>query len=75
MASQEERILKFKRNVEALNNQFLGWCSSQLEIKPSSLLSAGLSDYLRHAGKLQLEFSDIISAGDDGEFDDVMMIC
>ena len=64
MASSEERVAKFKRHAEALNNQFLEWCTSQIGSKPDRLLATGLSDYIRHAAKLRLEFSDIIGSSE-----------
>ena len=63
MASPEERIAKFKRHTEALNKQFLGWVTSQVGAKPNKLLANGVTDYLRHAAKLRLEFADVIGQG------------
>jgi broad specificity phosphatase PhoE len=61
----EERVLKFKRNVEALNKQFLEWCSSQITSKPDRLLAT--ETYSRAAARLRLEFSDIISSSSEDE--------
>ncbi len=66
--SSEERIIKFKRKVEALNKQFLEWVTAQIAQKPDCLLST--MAYQRHAAKISLEFSDIISSAEDEKSQD-----
>ncbi|KAG7666578.1 putative Phosphoglycerate mutase-like protein [Nannochloris sp. 'desiccata'] len=61
----EDRASKFKRHVAALNKQFSEWVTSQVGSKPDRLLAAGILDYSRHAARLRLEFSDIISSSED----------
>jgi broad specificity phosphatase PhoE len=69
MADKSQRVQKFKTNVTALNKQFLQWFTEQVATKPDKLASSGLSDYLRHAAKLNLEFQDVLNEGEDGEAD------
>ena len=64
-SKSDERVLKFKRNAEALNKQFLEWVTSQINSKPDRLLAAGINDYSRHAARMRLEFSDIIGTSED----------
>jgi broad specificity phosphatase PhoE len=61
----EDRASKFKRHIEALNKQFSEWVMSQVGSKPDRLLAAGILDYSRHAARLRLDFSDIISSSED----------
>jgi len=58
--SVDARVQQFKRSAEALNKQFVQWCSSQVDKAPNRLLAAGVADYLRHAAKLRLAFGDIM---------------
>ena len=64
----EERIAKFKRNVEALNKQFLEWVTSQIGAQPDRLLTNGITDYTRHAAKLRLEYQDVINSNVEGTY-------
>lgn len=58
---ESDRVEHFKRNVRALNAQFVEWCCQQVDSKPDRLLVAGVADYLRHAAKLRLEYSEVIN--------------
>lgn len=70
---ESDRVEQFKRNVRALNAQFVEWCCQQVDSKPDRLLVAGVADYLRHAAKLRLEYSEVIN--ETGEFVGIMQYC
>ena len=57
-----DKVTKFKENARALNEQFVSWANTQMTEKPDKLLTAGVSDYLRHCAKLRFQYSDIIAA-------------
>jgi len=73
MSHNNERVEQFTQSVEALNKQFVEWFSSQVNDKPSKMLTTGVADYLRHSAKLRLAFSDVLAEVDDhsGSSDDI----
>jgi phosphohistidine phosphatase SixA len=56
----KDKVTRFKEYVAALNKQFLDWCTSQIGAKPDKFLTTGITDYLRHNGKLRAQFADVI---------------
>lgn len=59
--AQAERVLALKASVEALNQQFSQWVAAQVSDHPSKLLTAGVSDYLRHSAKLRAAYADVLT--------------
>jgi len=53
---------ELRAHMLQLNKSFLSWVNKQVEVDAPKLLSNGLRDYLSHAGKLEEEFKDVVSA-------------
>lgn len=60
MDDKQRRIKRLHSSIESLNTSFLGWLQEQIQSKPHKLVTAGVTDYLRHSRKLELEFADVL---------------
>ncbi|QDZ20281.1 hypothetical protein HOP50_04g27990 [Chloropicon primus] len=58
----DKRRGELKGHMVNLNKSFLSWVEAQVTTDKPKLLSNGLRDYLDHAGSLEKEYEDVITA-------------
>ncbi|XP_010434154.1 PREDICTED: nuclear pore complex protein NUP98B-like isoform X3 [Camelina sativa] len=57
----KQRAELARKNVRALNNQFVSWVQLQLKNHPDELWEDGMNDYISHASNILEKFKDVVN--------------
>ncbi|XP_023635700.1 uncharacterized protein LOC17883523 isoform X2 [Capsella rubella] len=57
----KQRAELARKNVRALNNQFVSWVQLQLKNHPDELWEDGMNDYIAHASNILEKFKDVVN--------------